>query len=132
MKRIRDNKEFELMIANLLCAEEHVVDMLSTCDEKDRKKIVGFLKNLKEERNKILDFPEQKDKNKWCVVKHLLLAKYHSLEMMNDQKNKEYNNLINLYNNISSLINKFIDNDLDVKCNVCVEDLMLFKFFKKN
>ena len=106
MKRIK-NKEFMLTIQNLLCAEEHAVDMLLTAKEKEYKTIKNILDVIKLERNLLLNFPEEKDRNKWCLIKHLLLANYHSLEMINNGGKDINESIINFY--IKRIVtNKFV------------------------
>lgn len=129
MKRIK-NKEFMLTIQNLLCAEEHTVDMLLTAKENEYSSLKDILDIIKLERNLLLNFPEEKDRNKWCLIKHLLLANYHSMEMINNGNKGIDKNIIDFYIKSNTIINSIIDKDLNVECNNCKEDLLLFKLLK--
>ena len=126
MKKL-NNPEFKIMIQNLLCAEEHTVDMLSTAD-KDIDGILMSLVNTKALRNELLDFPEEKDRNKWCLVKHLLLAEYHALELINNNTEHKY---IGTYKVIKDLLDNAINNEWNVKCKVCKDDLIINRLLKR-
>lgn len=125
MKKL-NNPEFRIMIQNLLCAEEHTVDMLSTA-EKDIGGILISLVNTKALRNELLDFPEEKDRNKWCYIKHILLSLYHVMELINQndiEHTFDINSLSILYKNLELLLESAINDNIKTNCNICKDDLL--------
>ena len=126
MKRL-NNKEFKFLIQNLLCAEEHSVDMLLNANEGVDGILLNLI-NIKTTRNELLDFPEEKDRNKWCLVKHLLLAEYHALELINNNTEQKYIGTLKM---IDNLLTNAIDSKWDVKCDICTKDLLINRIFKR-
>lgn len=128
MKRLL-NPEFKFYIQNLLCAEEHLIDMLRTSNEKDTKEIISKLRKLKLERNRVLNFPEKKDRNKWCLIKHLLLSEYHCIELLN-QENIDISTIQESYKKINNILTNSINSSWDVNCTICEKELLINKIMK--
>lgn len=127
MKRL-NNKEFRLGIQNILSSEEHLIDMLINAeDEYSKNAILDILKNTKKQRNNILDFPEEKDRNKWCYIKHILLSLYHVMELINQndiEHTFDINSLSILYKNLELLLESAINDNIKTNCNICKDDLL--------
>lgn len=133
MKRL-NNRETKIAVQNLLCSEEHIIEMLIHSKKiQDKVLLLETLHKNKNSRNSLLDFPEEKDKHKWCTIKHMLLAHYHIMELLNQtDMNFEDEDLVKISNasmNIEELIEDIINSDIDTNCNICKEDL-LTKFKK--
>ncbi|MGL5022400.1 MAG: hypothetical protein ACRC5S_03780 [Cetobacterium sp.] len=131
------NKEFRLSVANLIAAEEHIIEMMCNAErEEDKKILFQELKNIKFQRNNLLvNTTSEKDRelsfNKWCLIKHLLLSQYHIMEWVN-QNDREYEEVSIALDTIKNL-----DNALDIvsvkeiktDCKVCPNDLVIGKIF---
>lgn len=133
MKRL-NNRETKMIVQNLLCSEEHMIEMLINSKKiQDKILLLDTLHKNKTSRNSLLDFPEEKDKHKWCTIKHMLLAHYHIIELLNQTnmnfEDKELITLSNVAMNIDELINDVINSNIDTNCNICKDDL-LTKFKK--
>lgn len=126
MKRLK-NKEFRMAIQNLLSSEEHIIDMLNI---KNQNFLVDLLRDVKLQRNLMLDFPEEKDRNRWCALKHIILSQYHILEMINNKEFKNIENLNIAYKELDKIIEKYIDEDFETDCDICVKDLIIDKVKK--
>lgn len=124
------NKDFKFLIQNLLSTEEHLVDMLN---EENKNKIIAMLRDIKEQRNFLLDFPEEKDRNKWCAYKHIILSQYHLLELINNNKstNIEIEKFLFIYKKLDKLSEEYINSDIKSDCNNCKEDLIIDKIKKR-
>ena len=97
--------------------------------EKGVDGLILSLINTKSLRNELLDFPEEKDRNKWCLVKHLLLAEYHAMELINQNTGNKF---VGTLKAINSLLENTIDNNVwEGKCRVCTKDLIINRLFKK-
>ena len=127
MKRL-NNKEFRLGIQNILSSEEHLIDMLINAeDEYSKNAILDILKKTKKQRNNILDFPEEKDRNKWCYIKHILLSLYHVMELINQndiEQTFDLNSLSILHKNLELLLDSAINDNIKTNCNICKDDLL--------
>lgn len=130
------NKEFRLSIANMLALEEHLIEMLSlTVDDSIQRELFAKLKENKENRNKLLTNSESEkerseDFNKWCAIKHLMLAQYHLMEYIN-QNDKSFDDVKNLFPQITSLdkaIEDLLKTKFDGKCETCTGDIFINKF----
>lgn len=127
MKRL-NNKEFRWNIQNLLSSEEHLIDMLINAeDEESKKYILEILRNTKKQRNTLLNSPEDKDRNKWCYIKHTLLSLYHIAELINQPSIEEeisINDLSIVYKNLELLLESVINNNIKTNCKICTNDLL--------
>lgn len=127
MKRL-NNKEFRWNIQNLLSSEEHLIDMLINAeDEESKKYILEILRNTKKQRNTLLNSPEDKDRNKWCYIKHTLLSLYHIAELINQPNIEEeisINDLSIVYKNLELLLESVINNNIKTNCKICTNDLL--------
>lgn len=133
-----NNKEFRLSVANLIAAEEHIIEMMCNAEtEEDKKLLFQELKNIKFQRNNLLvNTTSEEDRelsfNKWCLMKHLLLSQYHLMEWVN-QNDREYEDI-----NVALDTIKSLDNSLDTisikeiktDCKICPKDLIIGKIFK--
>lgn len=130
------NREEKYLIQNLLCAEEHIVDMLVNAeDDYSKDKLINHLKATKE--NRVITVKvilEEMDENKWCLIKHLLLSQYHLLEIINStgEKEERIKQLSIQLNNIEEMIDEILNNDLiKTNCGICKSDLIINKLFRR-
>lgn len=136
-----NNRELQLALSNLLATEEHLVEMMVLSEkEKDIPPLVDKLKEVKSTRNELIHSSilglKEKERdllfNKWCVLKHLLLADYHLLELTTqiETTNEQANVFAMLSKSIKTIYSGVVKEEFSSKCEVCTKDLFLLKLFK--
>ena len=130
------NREEKYLIQNLLCAEEHIVDMLVNAeDDYSKDRLINQLQVTKTNRIMIVKIIlEEMDENKWCLIKHLLLSQYHLLEITNSTgiTKEKIKQLSIQLNNIEEMIEEILNNkSIKTKCGICKSDLIINRLFKR-
>lgn len=136
-----DNRELQLALSNLLATEEHLVEMMVlTENEKEISPLVSKLREVKSTRNNLVHSSilglKEKERdllfNKWCVLKHLLLADYHLLELTTqiDTSDEQANIFTSLSKSIKMVYKEVLTEEFSSSCEVCKKDLFLLKLFR--